>query len=72
MRSRLHEDPVRDTVAPSDTILRSYPEQQTSKTDTIMNIHLPGNARACTYLANESLQGSEGTNQFTKAPTADD
>ena len=68
MESHLHEDPACDTVAPSDAILCSYPEQQTSKTDTITNIRLPGNARACTYLANESLQGSEGTNQFTKPP----
>ena len=38
-----------------------------------MNSRLvPGHARAWTYLANESLQGSKGTNQFTTAPTVDD
>jgi hypothetical protein len=43
MRSRLHEDPARDTVAPSDAILCSCPEHQTSKTDTITNSRLlPG------------------------------
>jgi len=27
MKSRIHEDPVRDIVAPNDAIFCSYPEQ---------------------------------------------
>jgi hypothetical protein len=72
MRSHLHEDPACDIVVPSNAIFCSYPEQRMSKTDAITNSCLPGLACACTYLTNESLKGSEGTNQFTKAPTADD